>query len=49
MDYMWDFEVVARNFPVLLRGVVVTVELWVLAFPLGLLLGFVVSLGRISG
>lgn len=49
MDYTWDFEVVVRNFPVLLRGVVVTIELWVLAFPLGLALGFVVSLGRISG
>jgi polar amino acid transport system permease protein len=49
MDYTWDFDVVVRNFPILLRGVVVTVELWVLAFPLGLGLGFVVSLGRISG
>jgi polar amino acid transport system permease protein len=49
MDYTWDFDVVVRNFPILLRGVVVTIELWVLAFPLGLGLGFVVSLGRISG
>ena len=49
MDYTWDFEVVVRNFPVLLRGVVVTIELWVLAFPLGLALGLFVSLGRVSG
>jgi len=49
MDYTWDFDVVVRNFPVLLRGVAVTLELWLLAFPLGLVLGFVVSLGRISG
>ena len=39
MDYTWDFEVVADNFPVLLRGVVVTLELWAVAFPLGMLLG----------
>jgi polar amino acid transport system permease protein len=49
MDYSWDFAIVARNFPVLLRGVVVTVELWAIAFPLGMLLGFVISLGRVSG
>ena len=49
MDYTWDFEVVVRNFPVLLRGVVVTLELWAIAFPLGMVLGFVISLGRVSG
>jgi polar amino acid transport system permease protein len=48
MDYTFDFTVVVRNFPVLLRGVVVTLELWALAFPLGVALGLIVSLGRVS-
>jgi len=49
MKYEWDFKVVADNFPLLLRGLVVTVELWAIAFVIGLSLGFVVSLARISG
>ncbi len=48
MDYTWDFAVVVNNFPVLLRGVVVTLELWAIAFSLGLALGFFISLGRVS-
>jgi polar amino acid transport system permease protein len=49
MDYTWDFRVVLNSLPVLLRGLVVTVELWVLAIVLGLALGLVVSFARISG
>ena len=48
MDYTWDFRVVVDGFPLLLRGVVITVELWVAAFTIGLLLGFATSLARIS-
>jgi polar amino acid transport system permease protein len=48
MDYTWDFAVVVGNLPVLLRGVVVTLEVWALAFPLGLALGLFVGLGRVS-
>jgi len=48
MDYTWDFRVVVVGFPLLLRGVVVTVELWVVAFTIGLLLGFAISLARIA-
>ena len=48
MDYTWDFRVVVDGFPLLLRGVVVTVELWVVAFAIGLLMGFAISLARIS-
>jgi polar amino acid transport system permease protein len=48
MKYEWDFKVVVDNFPLLLRGLVVTVELWAIAFVIGLSLGFVVSLARIS-
>jgi polar amino acid transport system permease protein len=49
MDYTWDFKVVADNFPVLLRGVGLTVELWAVAFALGLMLGLLISLGPLSG
>jgi polar amino acid transport system permease protein len=49
MDYTWDFKVVADNFPVLLRGVGLTIELWAVAFALGLLLGLFISLGPVSG
>ena len=48
MDYTWDFKVVADNFPVLLRGVGLTVELWAVAFVLGMLLGLVISMGPLS-
>ncbi len=49
MDYTWDFKVVADNFPVLLRGVALTIELWAVAFVLGMLLGLMVSMGPVSG
>jgi polar amino acid transport system permease protein len=48
MKYTWDFAVVRDNFPLLLRGVAVTVELWLVAFALGLALGFAISLARVS-
>ena len=48
MKYVWDFAVVADNFPLLLRGLVVTIELWAIAFAIGLALGFAVSLARLS-
>jgi polar amino acid transport system permease protein len=48
MEYTWDFKVVLDGFPLLLRGLVVTIELWLLAFAVGLSLGFAVSLARIS-
>jgi polar amino acid transport system permease protein len=49
MEYTWDFKVILDSFPLLLRGLVVTVELWILAFAIGLSFGFAVSLARISG
>ena len=49
MDYTWDFKVVADNFPILLRGVWLTVELWAVALVLGLMLGLLISLGPVSG
>jgi polar amino acid transport system permease protein len=49
MDYSWDFRVVLDGLPVLLRGLTLTIELWVVAFGLGLGLGFGVGMGRVSG
>ena len=49
MEYTWDFRIVLDSLPLLLRGLVVTVELWVVAFAVGLSLGLAVSLARISG
>ena len=49
MDYTWDFKVVADNFHILLRGVGLTIELWAVAFVLGLALGLLVSMGPLSG
>ena len=49
MDYTWDFKVVVDNFPILLRGVWLTVELWAIAFVLGLMFGLLISLGPLSG
>jgi polar amino acid transport system permease protein len=49
MDYTWDFKVVADNFPILLRGVGLTVELWAVSFVLGLTGGLLISLGPLSG
>ena len=48
MEYTWDFKVILDGLPLLLRGVVVTVELWIVAFATGLSFGFAVSLARIS-
>ena len=48
MDYTWDFKVVADNFPILLRGVGLTIELWAIALMLGLLVGFFIGLGPTS-
>jgi polar amino acid transport system permease protein len=49
MEYTWDFKIVLDSLPLLLRGLVVTVELWVVALVVGLSLGLAVSFARISG
>lgn len=49
MEFSWDSAVVWTSLPVLGRGIIVTVQLWLLAFPLGMLAGALFSLGRTSG
>lgn len=48
MNYDWDFGLVLQNYPVLLRGLLVTVELWIPCMALGLALGFVIGLARLG-
>jgi polar amino acid transport system permease protein len=47
-QYTWDFSVVWENLGLLLAGLRTTVMLAVLAFALGLVLGLVAALGRMS-
>lgn len=49
MDFHWDNAIIWTSLPVLWRGVIVTAELWIIAFPLGMLIGALFSLGRTSG
>ena len=48
MDYQWDFAIVLRSFPVLLRGVGVTAQLWLGCFVVGAALGLLVASMRLS-
>ncbi|WP_225085188.1 amino acid ABC transporter permease [Pectobacterium colocasium] len=49
MHYQWDFSLVWQNLPVLLTGLGVTLELWLLAGVLGTVLGLVLGLFRVFG
>jgi polar amino acid transport system permease protein len=48
MDYQFDFSLVLQSLPVLLRGLLVTVELWIPSIVIGLSVGFVFALARLS-
>lgn len=48
MEYEWDFAVVAENLPVLLRGLGVMLQLWLVALLAGVAVGFLVALGRLA-
>lgn len=47
--YDFFFVLIPEHFPYLLQGAVVTLELSVLSMAIGILLGLVVALGRLSG
>ncbi|MDY4388643.1 amino acid ABC transporter permease [Pectobacterium aroidearum] len=49
MHYQWDFSLVWDNLPVLLKGLGVTLELWLMAGVLGTVLGLVFGLFRVFG
>ncbi|MET4575050.1 amino acid ABC transporter permease [Ottowia thiooxydans] len=44
MQFTWDFTPVFQNYYVLLKGVGMTALLWVIAFPVSMLIGFFISL-----
>lgn len=48
VDFTWDFSSVIQNYPALLRGLGMTALLWVIAFPMSMLIGFSMSLGARS-
>lgn len=48
MDYQFDFGLVMQSLPVLFRGLVVTVQLWIPSILIGLTAGFFLSLARLS-
>ena len=48
MNYQFDFSLILQSLPVLLRGLLVTVELWVPSILLGLMGGFLLALARLS-
>lgn len=44
MQFSWDFGPVLQNYQVLLKGVAMTAFLWIIAFPVSMVVGFLVSL-----
>jgi polar amino acid transport system permease protein len=46
MNYQWDFSLIIQNFPVLLRGLGVTLELWLLAGISGTVIGLLLGIAR---
>lgn len=48
MDYQFDFGLVLKSLPVLMRGLLVTIELWVPSIVIGLCMGLLLSLARLS-
>ena len=47
--YEFFFDLIPEHFPYLLEGAVVTLELSILSMAIGILLGLVIALGRLSG
>jgi len=48
MNYQFDFGLLQDSFPVLLRGLAVTIQLWIPSIVAGFSLGFFLALGRLS-
>lgn len=48
MDYQFDFALVLQSLPVLMRGLSVTVQLWIPSLVIGLVGGFFLALARLS-
>jgi polar amino acid transport system permease protein len=48
MNYHFDFALILQSLPVLLRGLLVTIQLWVPSIAAGLALGLLLALCRLS-
>jgi len=48
MNYQWHFEVISDYYPVFIDGTWVTLQLTAFSFSIGIVLGFVLALGRLS-
>ncbi|AWB07170.1 ABC transporter permease (plasmid) [Azospirillum humicireducens] len=48
MDYAFDFALVVETFPILMRGFLVTLQLWLPSLAIGLAGGLVLALARLS-
>lgn len=48
MGYGFDFTLVVQTFPILMRGFVVTLELWLPSLAIGLTAGLLLALARLS-
>ncbi len=48
MDYQFDFALVLQSLPVLMRGLLVTIQLWIPSLVIGLVGGFFLALARLS-
>ena len=49
MEYSFDIALVVETFPILMRGFLVTLELWLPSLAIGLAAGFLLALARLSG
>ncbi|MHB9831608.1 amino acid ABC transporter permease [Pseudomonas savastanoi] len=48
MNFSWDMTVTLASLPVLMRGVWMTLQLWIVAFPIGMAIGAAMGLARTS-
>ncbi|AUG99491.1 amino acid ABC transporter permease [Pectobacteriaceae bacterium C52] len=48
MHFSWDMAVTLESLPVLLKGVYMTIQLWLVAFPIGMAVGGLLGLARTS-
>jgi polar amino acid transport system permease protein len=47
--YQWHFEVIYDYYEVFLDGALITVQLTIISFAIGIVLGFILALARLSG
>ncbi|TWA83148.1 amino acid ABC transporter membrane protein 2 (PAAT family) [Azospirillum brasilense] len=48
MEYSFDFALVVETFPILMRGFLVTLQLWLPSLAIGLAAGFLLALARLA-